>query len=324
MYIESKLEEVNETLFSLDLLNLKEGNLNKNEILIQHKSWLEVSSRYQYARGLFMVETFIKNEKVLTDNFKVCGEYIQISYLGKGESHLLTSSEKTSLGMGRINCCYNQDTLNKIEMPSHKPTRYQALFLSREYYLQLLKHESWVQVNRFYQNILNRKFQSWGACYFPINYNLFHLLNTITQNDWDDASRDYLLEHKLKELFLSLHYCQNEMQQNSELIINEEDLEKLRSAHAYLVENFKTPPSIKELSKIVLLNELKLKTDFKKVYKKTIRSFIIELRMENAKTLLGKLTVSEMAGELGYRSVPHFINTFKKYYGYTPKQSLNQ
>ncbi len=60
------------------------------------------------------------------------------------------------------------------------------------------------------------------------------------------------------------------------------------------------------------------------MYGKTIRSFIIELRMEKAKSLLGNHTVSEMAGILGYKSVPHFINTFKKCYGYTPKQGLNQ
>jgi AraC-like DNA-binding protein len=34
----------------------------------------------------------------------------------------------------------------------------------------------------------------------------------------------------------------------------------------------------------------------------------------------GRLKVNEVADRLGYRSTSHFIETFKKRYGQTPKQ----
>ncbi|PRX52143.1 helix-turn-helix transcriptional regulator [Salegentibacter salegens] len=324
MYIESKLVEVNETLFSQDLSEEIDPNIIKEEIGIPSCSWLKAKSKIQFKKGLFIVESFFENEKNLTDIFSIRGEYIQISYLGKGDSHLVSLKDKKPIEMGRINCCYHCDTVTTIEMPANKPTHYQAIYLSKEYYLELLKNEAWVENNSFYKHIIQGDFQKWGTCKFPIDYNLYHILNEITKSDWNNDFKKYYLDLRLKELFLSLHFCQEEVCNGVIKGISKENLEKIRTAHAYLIENFKNPPTIKVLARKILLNELQLKKDFKKMYGKTIRSFIIELRMEKAKTLLGKHTVSEMAGILGYKSVPHFINTFKKCYGYTPKQGLNQ
>ncbi|PKD20712.1 hypothetical protein APR41_13655 [Salegentibacter salinarum] len=324
MYIESKLVEVNETLFSEDLSEEKDQNIIKDEINITAYSWLKAKSKIQFSKGLFIVETFFENDKNLTDIFSIGGEYIQISYLGKGDSQLVSLKERKPIEMGRINCCYNSNTVTTIEMPANKPTHYQAIYLSKKYYLELLKNEAWLADSSFYKNIIQSDFQKWGACKFPIDYSLYHILNEITKSDWNSDFKKYYLDLRLKELFLSLHFCQQELCSGVVQGISEENLEKIRTAHAYLIENFKNPPTIKVLARKVLLNELQLKKDFKKMYGKTIRSFIIELRMKKAKSLLGKHTVSEMAGILGYKSVPHFINTFKKCYGYTPKQGLNQ
>ncbi|MBZ9629912.1 AraC family transcriptional regulator [Salegentibacter sp. LM13S] len=324
MYIESKLVEINELLFSLDLLEEKDQNIIKEEISRFSQSWLKANSKIQFTKGLFVVDTTFKNERDLTDVFSIGGEYIQISYLGKGDSHLISAKEKKPIGMGSINCCYEHDTISTIEMPANSPTHYQAVFLSKEYYLQLLKDEAWIKNNIFYRNIIEGNYIKWGTCKFHIDYSLYHILNEITQGDWESDFKKYYLDLRLKELFLSLHLCQQEVCSGVGKGISVENLEKIRTAHAYLIENFKNPPTIKVLARKVLLNELQLKKDFKKMYGKTIRSFIIELRMEKAKSLLGKYTVNEMAGILGYKSVPHFINTFKKCYGYTPKQGLNQ
>lgn len=324
MYIESKLIEVNETLFSQDFSHDKASTLIKEEVNIQSYSWLQARCKIQVSKGLFIVETFFENEKDITDIFSVSGEYVQISYLGQGDSHLISVKGKKPIGMGRINCCYNRDTVSTIEMRANIPTHYQAVYLSKEYYLELLKNETWIAESSFHKHIVQGDFQEWGDCNFPIDYSLYHILSEITKKDWDSDFKKYFLELRLKELFLSLHFCQHKLYSGVGKGITEENLEKIRTAHAYLIENFKNPPTIKSLARKVLLNELQLKKDFKKMYGKTIRSFIIDLRMKKAKSLLGKYTVTEMAAILGYKSVPHFIDTFKKHYGYTPKQGLNQ
>jgi len=54
----------------------------------------------------------------------------------------------------------------------------------------------------------------------------------------------------------------------------------------------------------------------------TIEHFVILQRIERAKELLkyGELTLSEIAVELGYRSVQHLSNQFKSVTGLTPTQ----
>lgn len=85
------------------------------------------------------------------------------------------------------------------------------------------------------------------------------------------------------------------------------------------------PPTSAELAKIFLMNEKKLKQNFKSIYGTTIYAFVVQIRMEKAKKLLlENYNVNELAILLGYNSVSHFIKVFKNYYGYTPKEALNR
>ncbi|MEZ0610542.1 helix-turn-helix domain-containing protein [Fibrella sp. WM1] len=54
----------------------------------------------------------------------------------------------------------------------------------------------------------------------------------------------------------------------------------------------------------------------------TIERFLISQRIERAKALLqeGEWTIADIAYQLGYSSVPHFTNQFRKEVGKTPAQ----
>lgn len=54
----------------------------------------------------------------------------------------------------------------------------------------------------------------------------------------------------------------------------------------------------------------------------TIERFLIAQRIERAKALLqaGELAIADIAFQLGYSSVPHFTNQFRKEAGVTPAQ----
>lgn len=80
----------------------------------------------------------------------------------------------------------------------------------------------------------------------------------------------------------------------------------------------------KKLSAVVsaeLLHEYTYLSDlFSTVEGLTIESYLIRLRIEKAKEWLvyGELTLSEIAWRLGYSSVQHLSNQFKKVTGLTP------
>ena len=99
------------------------------------------------------------------------------------------------------------------------------------------------------------------------------------------------------------------------------DKERILFAKDYLVKNLETPPSLTELSRIAGINEFKLKRGFKEVFGQTVFGYLTDVRMELAKNdLLEKQkSITEIAFELGFSSVQHFSNAFKKKYGMAPR-----
>lgn len=326
MYIESKLKGTGKTLFSVDLTeeNLKQFVIKREVIEHQKRAWFSANCKIQYTADLFIVDTHFCNDKTLIDLFNIEGPFIKISYLSKGESFLIHPEKKEPIAKGCIQCCFAENCNNSIEMPSGEPTHYCGVLLSLTYFLNLLEDEPWINKFSFYEKVSRGEFVEWGSLKYPISYKLYHILSEITQSDWDAETGKFYINLRLKELFLGLYISEQQKEGKNLIEGNEDNFKKVQEAHAYLVCNFKNPPTIKVLSRMVLLNELQLKKDFKRLYGKTIRSFIIDLRMQKAKSLVGEFPVGEVAGILGYKSVPHFINSFKKYYGYTPKQGLNQ
>ena len=83
-------------------------------------------------------------------------------------------------------------------------------------------------------------------------------------------------------------------------------------------------PTLAELSEEVGLNIKKLKQGFKHVYGTTAFNFILEHKMEVARNLLmsGNYNINEVGDKLGYSTTSHFISSFKKKFGITPKKYM--
>ena len=101
---------------------------------------------------------------------------------------------------------------------------------------------------------------------------------------------------------------------------------KIKQAKQELVNRMTAPPSIAQLAIEVGISEYKLKSGFKEMYGNTVGGYLLDYKMNSAKTLLdqGRLQVSEVAYTLGYGSASHFISAFKKKYGITPKKYVQQ
>ena len=84
--------------------------------------------------------------------------------------------------------------------------------------------------------------------------------------------------------------------------------------------NYASPPTISELSKMIALNEYKLKIGFRNLYGKSIHNFVRSIRMENAKYLLENrdLSIGQIANLSGYINASHFARAFREEYGLNP------
>jgi AraC-like DNA-binding protein len=80
------------------------------------------------------------------------------------------------------------------------------------------------------------------------------------------------------------------------------------------------PPTLSELAKAVGINEYKLKKGFKETFGNTVFGYLADTRLELARIELfeKKKSVSQLAFELGYSSIQHFSNAFKKKFGVSP------
>lgn len=100
----------------------------------------------------------------------------------------------------------------------------------------------------------------------------------------------------------------------------DQDKEKIIYARDYLLQHSIDPPTLTELARAAGINEFKLKRGFKEVFNNTVFGYLHDHKLDQAQELLrsGHMSIKEMTDQLGYSSVPHFSNAFKKKFGIPP------
>lgn len=108
--------------------------------------------------------------------------------------------------------------------------------------------------------------------------------------------------------------------------VSDEDKEKLFKAKEIIVHNISSPPSLSELSKLIGLNNTKLKRNFKELFGVPVFKFLQEERLNKAHELLSTTheTVQEVAWFVGYESISSFSNAFQKKFGVRPTEIKQQ
>jgi len=128
-----------------------------------------------------------------------------------------------------------------------------------------------------------------------------------------------ILHIELKELFSF-----ETKKETKEIKFSSYDKEALYKAKNILIENMDNPPSLSSLSKMIKLNEYKLKIGFKKFFNNTPYGLLFEYKMEKAKELLetSEYNVNEISLMVGYKHSYNFTNAFYKRYGIKPNKLM--
>jgi AraC-like DNA-binding protein len=90
----------------------------------------------------------------------------------------------------------------------------------------------------------------------------------------------------------------------------------------YIVHNLNTHLTTPDIAERFFVSRDKLNRDFKKYVQMSIRNFIMESRMNLAKSLLveNKMNICEIATSCGFENEKYFYSFFKKNTGLTPKE----
>lgn len=105
---------------------------------------------------------------------------------------------------------------------------------------------------------------------------------------------------------------------------DEENILKIRRAKDIVISRMAEPPSLQELADEIGLSLKKLKEGFKQIYGDSVYSFLFDYKMEYARKLLdsGEYNVNEVGLKVGYSTASHFIASFRKKFGTTPKKYI--
>lgn len=89
----------------------------------------------------------------------------------------------------------------------------------------------------------------------------------------------------------------------------------------YLTQDLSISPELKELSSRFGLNETKLRANFKKVFGMPPHQFLLREKLNEAHRLLSvsNESINTIALNLGFSDSSHFTRSFKKAFGYLPK-----
>ncbi|PIE64080.1 MAG: hypothetical protein CSA26_09965 [Desulfobacterales bacterium] len=138
--------------------------------------------------------------------------------------------------------------------------------------------------------------------------------------------RKLFLESKAFELM----YYQFENLSNPQLCgettckMHPQDKKQTERARDFLLSNLETPPCLQELARSAGMSHPKLNRCFKQMYGMTVFQCLRYERLYKAKTMLEDegLSVTETAYLVGYDSLSHFSQAYKKQFGISPSSSL--
>jgi len=127
--------------------------------------------------------------------------------------------------------------------------------------------------------------------------------------------------HPSENAFINqINYGNIKIGTNRIIRLTSTDIHAIQKAHDIIEKEYPNPPDIKSLSKMVFLNEQKLKAGFSKQYHMTIGEYTNHRKMTVAANLLSTtdLSIEEIAFKVGYNYSANFSKMFKKTYGKTP------
>lgn len=276
-------------------------------------------------KDIFLVKADIKFKEniIVESNAKIDGIILDFNIKGNikykskiSDFKLTTSDNMTDIQLmkdGITKSIAQKEEINKISLVIKKD------FLSQNIPNSKIKDKL---LNSLQQNICNEILSSKKT-----NYQTQLLLNQIFSSPFEEELNNIFIQSKVLEIifleFKELFGNESILKSNS-LKLDDYDINSIKQAKEILIQNIQNPPSIIELSKLVKLNDFKLKKGFKEVFGITPYNLLIDYKLELAKKLLsdGNMNINEISQHIGYKFTQSFSTAFSKKFGILPKDLM--
>lgn len=318
---QDNLEELNaEKKILLNIDNLFNG---KKAIKSQENSGT-INYKFENFQGYNIVEW----DSIFNQNVKINGQIsdpiFALHFMIEGDSEYVVGSKKTRIAGGKNNVW-------SLNSGGHGYSGFKKNIYCASFGI-ILNSPFLIELTNRYPDLLGniyRKFENGETFYLNENHlstscQMKHILWQLKNSQLMGKMSHIYSEAKIMELIA----LQLQQEQSHTRTIHQKhckrkcDIEKIHEAKNILLSNLDNPPSIRELSLQIGINDKKLKYGFKEVFNQTVYGCLFDYKMERARNLLLNTdkTVVEIACECGYEYASHFTTAFKRKFGISPKQ----
>ena len=316
MLIRAKIDKHSEWLFQESLTTDRSIKEQQQHI---HLDTLAIKNYYVASNGFFLLHavlSFSEDQRILID---VEGDAVVCAFLYCKK--VLTSKKKSAAQRSEHSIRYVQSESISLDFEAGISYTYFLLVLDKSYYLNLIRLAPAVH-EHFLQEMENGN---------PVKLICPELQLTKEMRHTIDGMLDCRQRSKLKRMFLDARIMELLMYQLEQLgqqksqekdALTEVEVLKMEMLMELLQQQYKNPPTHKQLARKILLNESKLRLIFKRYFGLTIYEYVTRLRMEEGRRLLlehSHLTMAEVAEQLGFKHQASFTHAFKRYFGIPPK-----
>ena len=256
--------------------------------------------------------------------FKNDSEFVRLHFGLQGSYDFTFSQLNSSFALSghHNNIMYSDGLEIEVENKSKRIETFGINFTT-ESFIEIGQNGNEV-LKRFTDKVINKNNSILSSNWKTSNFKIQQVINEIINCGYKDELRDLFLLSKSIELLVLQAELYSE-QSLKEFIKSDKDKRKLIEAKELLSLRIDNPPTIVELSKLIGINEYKLKKGFKELFGTTVFGYIHNCRMSLAKRLLlgTDKSAKEIAYQTGYNSPQHFSNAFKKEFGVTPNSVRN-
>ena len=248
-------------------------------------------------------------------SFGFCLSGNSISRFGQSNENIAISGGQH----GVFYCASAEDSNSSVSVGV--PMRQVGISIEPDRLLYYIKDEKHL-LPQALRNILENKHHKDFYQIKQITAEMHNALNQILNCPHRGMTRKLFLESRALELiaYQLANIAKPEPSRQQANSIHPKDRRQTEFAHTLLVKNIENPPHLKELAKAVGMSHPKLNRCFRQIFGATVFECLRNERLLRAKEMLERqgITVTEAAYAVGYNSISHFSQAYKKQFGRSP------
>ena len=272
--------------------------------------------------GFYIIRFVNENENTLKFQEAVSQEFIQFHFCQKGSGTFEFNEGTYQLPLmpKSVNLLYNPSKPLPIDLKLYNYSSVVSLVISIKKFHGLFSEDAGHIHFLSPENNTKKYYDTRN-----ITPAMSVVLSQILEAKIHESIKPLYFKGKVYEL-LSLFFNKNEDTdvEQCPFLVDEENVRKIRKAKEIILNQMTDPPTLQGLASEIGLNIKKLKEGFKQIYGDTVFGYLLDFKMNEAKSMLDtkQYNINEISIKLGYSTSSHFISAFKKKFGTTPKKYL--